>query len=100
VGLRVRRRRGRTLAADEIGQVQVQGPSVFSGYWRMPEKTAEEFTDDGWFRTGDVGRVDATGSLTHRRAQQGPHHQRRLQRLSGRGRVRAERDARRRPNRR
>jgi len=64
VGLRIVDDAGRTLAADEVGQVQVQGPSVFSGYWRMPEKTAEEFTEDGWFRTGDVGRVDATGRLT------------------------------------
>jgi malonyl-CoA/methylmalonyl-CoA synthetase len=37
---------------------------VFSGYWRMPEKTREEFTDDGWFKTGDVGRMDAQGYVT------------------------------------
>jgi malonyl-CoA/methylmalonyl-CoA synthetase len=52
------------LAPGEIGAVQVRGPNVFSGYWRMPEKTREEFTDDGWFRTGDVGRFDAHGYLT------------------------------------
>jgi malonyl-CoA/methylmalonyl-CoA synthetase len=39
----------------EIGAVQVKGQSVFRGYWRMPDKTKEEFTADGWFRTGDVG---------------------------------------------
>jgi malonyl-CoA/methylmalonyl-CoA synthetase len=55
---------GRALAAPEIGGVEVRGPNVFSGYWRMPEKTKEEFTADGWFRTGDVGRWDANGYLT------------------------------------
>ncbi|MFG6432560.1 malonate--CoA ligase [Roseateles sp. LYH14W] len=64
VGLRVLRDDGEACAVDEIGHVQVRGPNVFSGYWQMPEKTAEEFTADGWFRTGDVGRVDANGYLT------------------------------------
>jgi malonyl-CoA/methylmalonyl-CoA synthetase len=49
------------LPVGEIGGIQVRGPNVFSGYWRMPEKTAEEFTADGFFRTGDVGKVDARG---------------------------------------
>jgi len=44
------------VSGSEVGHVQVQGPNVFSGYWQMPEKTAEEFTDDGWFRTGDMGQ--------------------------------------------
>jgi malonyl-CoA/methylmalonyl-CoA synthetase len=49
------------LAANDIGAIQVKGPNVFAGYWRMPEKTAEEFTQDGYFQTGDVGMVDARG---------------------------------------
>lgn len=64
VGLRIVRDDGQSCAVDEIGHVQVRGPNVFSGYWQMPEKTAEEFTADGWFRTGDVGRVAANGYLT------------------------------------
>jgi len=64
VGLRVQDEQGRDCAAGEIGGIQVKGPSVFAGYWQMPEKTRAEFTPDGWFRTGDVGRLDAHGVLT------------------------------------
>ncbi|MBX3620256.1 MAG: malonyl-CoA synthase [Rhizobacter sp.] len=64
VSLRVRDDRGTACAAGEVGNIEVKGPNVFAGYWRMPEKTKEEFTDDGWFKTGDVGRVDASGYVT------------------------------------
>ena len=47
----------------ETGVLQIRGPSVFQGYWRMPEKTAEEFTADGFFITGDVGRQDTDGRV-------------------------------------
>jgi malonyl-CoA/methylmalonyl-CoA synthetase len=64
VGVRVHGDDGQALPAGEIGGIEVRGPNVFSGYWRMPEKTAEEFTADGWFKTGDVGRTDARGRVT------------------------------------
>ncbi len=53
----------RPLPVGEAGDVQVRGPNVFSGYWRLPGRNAEEFTADGWFRTGDVGVFDADGYL-------------------------------------
>jgi malonyl-CoA/methylmalonyl-CoA synthetase len=64
VGVRVCTEGGATAAVGEVGNVEVTGPNVFSGYWRMPEKTREEFTADGWFKTGDVGKLDAQGRLT------------------------------------
>ncbi len=48
---------------EETGVIEIRGPSVFSAYWRMPEKTAEEFTKDGYFITGDVGRQDPDGRV-------------------------------------
>lgn len=64
VAVRVVKSDGTPCETDEIGDIQVKGPNVFKGYWRMPEKTAEEFTPDGFFKTGDVGRFDAKGYLT------------------------------------
>jgi len=51
------------LAQGEIGMIEVRGPNVFKGYWRMPEKTAEEKRSDGFFITGDVGSFDTRGYL-------------------------------------
>ncbi len=53
----------RVGGGEETGVIQIRGPSVFSGYWRNPEKTAEEFTVDGFFITGDVGRQDPDGRV-------------------------------------
>ncbi|MDK1482264.1 AMP-binding protein, partial [Sinorhizobium sp. 6-117] len=52
------------LAPGEIGVLEVAGPNVFKGYWRMPEKTASEFRADGYFVTGDLARIDADGYIT------------------------------------
>jgi malonyl-CoA/methylmalonyl-CoA synthetase len=52
---------GRPLPQGEIGSIEVRGPNVFQGYWRMPEKTTAEFRGDGFFITGDLGHVDARG---------------------------------------
>ena len=64
VTLRVQDDDGKSLGTDEIGGIQVKGPNVFKGYWRMPEKTKEEFTADGFFKTGDVGKIDPRGYIT------------------------------------
>jgi malonyl-CoA/methylmalonyl-CoA synthetase len=54
---------GTEAPEGEVGGVEVRGPNVFGGYWRRPELNATEFTADGWFRTGDVGRFDTEGYL-------------------------------------
>jgi malonyl-CoA/methylmalonyl-CoA synthetase len=64
VAVRVVNAEGHACASGEIGDIQVKGPNVFKGYWQMPEKTAEEFTSDGFFKTGDVGKFDADGYLS------------------------------------
>jgi len=52
------------VPSGEIGEIEVRGSNVFKGYWRMPEKTASDFTVDGWFITGDQGRIDTDGYLS------------------------------------
>jgi len=54
---------GSVLPAGEAGMVEIRGPNVFEGYWRNPEKTRAEFTDDGFFVSGDLGCLDGSGSL-------------------------------------
>ena len=55
---------GAEVAAGTIGNLQIRGPNVFKGYWRMPDKTAEDFTADGFFNTGDKGRIDDDGYVS------------------------------------
>jgi malonyl-CoA/methylmalonyl-CoA synthetase len=52
---------GKALPANETGNLQVRGPNVFIGYWKLPDKTAEDFTDDGYFNTGDLAHIDEDG---------------------------------------
>jgi malonyl-CoA/methylmalonyl-CoA synthetase len=49
---------------NEIGNLEVRGPNVFAGYWKLPDKTAGGFTDDGFFNTGDLGRIDDDGYVS------------------------------------
>jgi malonyl-CoA/methylmalonyl-CoA synthetase len=63
VQVRVADEKDLALPSGEVGGIQIRGPNVFHGYWRMPGKTRDAFTADGWFRTGDVGAIDADGYL-------------------------------------
>ena len=63
VEIRIVKEDGDCVTGEEIGQLQVKGPNVFRGYWRQPEKTAEEFSDDGYFCTGDLGCYDEDGYI-------------------------------------
>jgi malonyl-CoA/methylmalonyl-CoA synthetase len=64
VAVRVVDDEGEVLAGGEKGDLQVKGPNVFFGYWRMPEKTAEDFTDDGFFNTGDKATIGPDGYVS------------------------------------
>ena len=61
VTVRIANPQHQEVALGEVGSIQVKGANVFAGYWRMPEKTAQEFTADGFFITGDMGTRDAEG---------------------------------------
>jgi fatty-acyl-CoA synthase len=54
---------GAELPAGEVGEIQVRGPNVIAGYWQRPDATADSFADGGWFRSGDLGRLDEDGFL-------------------------------------
>jgi malonyl-CoA/methylmalonyl-CoA synthetase len=66
ISVRLDRRQGGADADDPagIGTVEISGPNVFAGYWRDAHKTRDGFTADGWFKTGDLGQIDAAGYLT------------------------------------
>ena len=64
VDLRVAGDDGAPVGAGEVGEIELKGPNVFSGYWRRPEKTAEELTGDGYFRSGDLGRIGEDGYVS------------------------------------
>ncbi|MCH7822505.1 MAG: AMP-binding protein [Proteobacteria bacterium] len=64
VAVRIVDESGSDLAANEVGDLQVRGPNVFAGYWQMLDRTAEDFTADGYFNTGDKGRIDADGYVS------------------------------------
>lgn len=51
------------LPTDEIGMIEIKGPNIFKGYWNMPDKTAEAFSEDGYFVTGDIGKIDNAGYI-------------------------------------
>jgi len=63
VEIRIADGEGRPLPQGEIGMIEVRGPNVFQGYWRMPEKTRCEFRGDGYFITGDLGTIGPDGYL-------------------------------------
>lgn len=64
VSLRIVDAQGRPVAPGEVGAIEVKGPNVFAGYWRMPGKTAEEHTADGYFKTGDLGTLSEDGYVS------------------------------------
>ncbi len=64
VSVRIVGEHGAELPVGEVGALEVKGANVFSGYWRKPAKTVEDFTADGWFKTGDLARRDADGYVT------------------------------------
>jgi malonyl-CoA/methylmalonyl-CoA synthetase len=63
VEIRIAGEDGQPLAPGAVGEIQVRGPNVFAGYWRRPELASTCFAAEGFFRTGDLGRIDSNGYL-------------------------------------
>lgn len=61
IDIRIADEEGRAVAQGQVGMIQIRGPNVFKGYWNLLAKTTEEFTDDGYFVSGDLGRFDEDG---------------------------------------
>jgi len=64
VDLRITDKSGKVVSPGNVGAIEIKSPGLFSGYWRMPEKTSSEFSLDGYFRTGDLGKTESDGLLT------------------------------------
>ncbi len=64
VSVRIVDEAGAESATGETGAILLKGPNIFRGYWQMPEKTKEDFTDDGWFKTGDMGKREGSGYIS------------------------------------
>ena len=78
---------GRALGAGERGEMRIRGFSLFEGYYHDPERTAEAFDSDGWFRTGDLCSIGAGGQVSLSRPSQGPAEDRRRERVAARAGV-------------
>jgi acyl-CoA synthetase (AMP-forming)/AMP-acid ligase II len=61
--LRIVDESGQQVPPDEVGELIVKGPALFREYWRLPEVTSEAFTEDGWYRSGDIARMDERGYI-------------------------------------
>ena len=61
--LSIRDKNGKALSQGEEGEIWIRGPQVMKGYWNRPEETAKVLTEDGWFKTGDIGTMNSRGQF-------------------------------------